>query len=184
MKLNFKLIGPNIHLKTLNPDDLGSAYFRWFSDEAIMRFLEVRYNPPKSLFELASFVASVNESEDSVLAGIFLNSTLAHIGNIKIGSINKIHASADIGYLLGDRSAWGKGYATQAIKLIVDYAFSDLALLKITAGCIQGNEGSKKALIKSGFLQEGLLLQQLVVDDQRRDVYQMGILNPVLNLVS
>lgn len=122
----------------------------------------------------------VNESQDSLMAGIFLNSNLHHIGNIKIGSINKNHATADIGYLLGERSAWGKGYASQAIKLMTLYAFSDLSLIKLTAGCCQGNEGSRKALLNAGFFQEGLLSSQLVVDGRRRDVYQMGILNPTL----
>lgn len=112
------------------------------------------------------------------MAGIFLNDSKAHIGNIKIGSIDKNHSTADVGYLIGERSAWGKGYASQAIQLMVGYAFSDLNLIKLTAGCSQGNEGSRKALINAGFSQEGFLASQLMVDGQRRGVYQMGILNP------
>lgn len=183
MKLNKKLIGSDIHLRMLNLEDVTRSYFEWFSDDEVMRFLEVRFNPPKCVSDLKKFVSTVNDSQDSMMAGIFLNSSLHHIGNIKIGSINKNHATADIGYLIGERSAWGKGYASQAIKLMVFYAFSDLNLIKLTAGCSQGNEGSRKALLKAGFFQEGLLSSQLIVDGRRRDVYQMGILNPALREV-
>jgi RimJ/RimL family protein N-acetyltransferase len=178
MKLNRTLNGVNIHLRGLNPEDNFCSYFEWFSDQDVMRFLEVRFNPPSSILDLANFVTSMNESQNSIMAGIFLNDSKAHIGNIKIGSIDKNHSTADVGYLIGERSAWGKGYASQAIQLMVGYAFSDLNLIKLTAGCSQGNEGSRKALINAGFSQEGFLASQLMVDGQRRGVYQMGILNP------
>lgn len=178
MNLNRVLNGVDIHLKTLNPEDPLQSYFEWFLDQDVIRFLEVRFNPPSSILDLANFVVSMNESQNSIMAGIFLNDSKAHIGNIKIGSIDKNHLTADVGYLIGERSAWGKGYASQAIRLMVGYAFSDLNLIKLTAGCSQGNEGSRKALVNAGFFQEGFLASQLMVDGQRRGVYQMGIVNP------
>jgi ribosomal-protein-alanine N-acetyltransferase len=178
MKLSRVLNSVDIHLKSLSLEDSFQSYFEWFSDQDVMRFLEVRFNPPASIFELENFVTSINESEHSIMAGIFLNNTNDHIGNVKIGSIDKNHSTANIGYLIGERSAWGKGYASQAIRLVVGYAFSDLNLIKVTAGCSQGNEGSLKALLKAGFTQEGFLASQLIMDGQRRGVYQMGIINP------
>lgn len=178
MKLDRILNGATIHLRGLSPENDFHSYFEWFSDQDVMRFLEARLNPPSSIGELVNFVTSVNDSQNSIMAGIFLNSNQAHIGNIKIGSINKNHATAHVGYLIGERTAWGKGFASQAIQLMVGYAFSDLNLIKLTAGCSQGNEGSRKALINAGFTQEGFFASQLTVDDQRRGVYQMGILNP------
>jgi RimJ/RimL family protein N-acetyltransferase len=167
----------------LNPEDNLHSYLQWFSDKEVMRFLEVRFNPPLSRGELVDFVASVNNSKNSIIAGIFLNSNQAYIGNIKIGSIDKNHSTADIGYLIGERSAWGRGYASEAIQLAVAYAFSDLNLIKLNAGCSQGNEGSRKALINAGFSQEGFLASQLIVDGQRRGVYQMGILKKLIQAV-
>lgn len=178
MKLSRILEGSCIHLKTLELEDVKHSYLEWFSNKDVMRFLEVRFCPPKSLLDLVKFVSSINNDDNSIMAGIFLNNNKSHIGNIKIGPINKNHATADIGYLIGDRSAWGKGYASQAIQLMVEYAFSDLGLSKLTAGCSQGNEGSRKALLKAGFSQEGFLSSQLIVDGDRRDLYLMGILNP------
>ena len=50
----------------------------------------------------------------------------------------------EIGYCF-KRSAWGKGYATEAIELVTDYAFKKLNLHKLTAGCYQLNEAAIKA---------------------------------------
>lgn len=183
MILDRILNGATIHLRGLNLEDDFHSYLEWFSDQDVMRFLEARFNPPSSIDELVDFVASVNNSQNSIMAGIFLNANQTHIGNIKIGSIDKNHATADIGYLIGERTAWGKGCASQAIQLMVGYAFSDLSLIKLTAGCSQGNEGSRKALINAGFTQEGFLESQLMVDGLRRGIYQMGILNPSVQAV-
>jgi [ribosomal protein S5]-alanine N-acetyltransferase len=87
---------------------------------------------------------------------IILNDEDRHIGNIKIGPINQIHRFADIGLLIGERDCWGKGYATEALRLVTNYAFKTLNLHKLTAGCYDGNKGSEKAFIKAGFVVEGI----------------------------
>ncbi len=58
--------------------------------------------------------------------GIFVIETREHIGNIKIGNIDQIHRFADVGLLIGEASARGKGYGTEAILLACRYAFGNL----------------------------------------------------------
>ena len=57
--------------------------------------------------------------------------------------------------LVGDKNQWGKGYATEAIKSITNFAFDKLGLHKLTAGCYADNIGSIKSFKKVGFFNEG-----------------------------
>ncbi|HEY1157453.1 MAG TPA: GNAT family protein, partial [Arthrobacter sp.] len=93
----------------------------------------------------------------NLFAGIFLREGDRHIGNIKLGPINVHHRRADIGLLVGDRACWGKGYASEAIAILSDFAFGRLGLHRLTAGMYAENEGSARAFEKAGYAREGLL---------------------------
>ena len=143
-----------IRLRCLRGEDVGDKYLGWMHDPDVNQYLEIRHNLPTELSALTRFVVSVNESSDSILFGIFLGDG-PHIGNIKLGPINRINKRAEIGLLLGDRLCWGKGYATRAIRLVSDFAFRDLGLLRLTAGMHEPNQGSFRAFLKAGYIHEG-----------------------------
>ena len=62
----------------------------------------------------------------------------------------------EVGYFLKP-SAWGKGYATEACKRIVQMAFEDSPLTEIVATFDTGNAASQKVLEKSGFVDRGTM---------------------------
>lgn len=62
--------------------------------------------------------------------------------------------SAELGYWLGV-PYWGSGYATEAVRRVLDYALEADAFERITAGCFVGNEGSGRVLEKLGFVETG-----------------------------
>jgi len=68
-----------------------------------MNYLEIRYRPPTSLKQLKAYVAKHNRSGNNYLFGIFKKAISQHIGNIKLGPINKTHTVAEIGFLIGER---------------------------------------------------------------------------------
>ena len=70
---------------------------------------------------------------------------------MKIGPINKYHNTADISYFIGDKKEWGKGYATEAVKLSLEYAFDYLKIYKCLAGVYKSNIGSSKVLLRTRF---------------------------------
>ena len=55
-----------------------------------------------------------------------------------------MHRFADIGIIIGDDAYWGRGFASEAIKLVISYAFDRLKLHKLTAGCYATNAGATK----------------------------------------
>ena len=117
----------------------------------------------------------MKESSSNILFGIFSKRNDKHIGNIKLGSINSFHSRADLGLIIGDKSFWGKGIAFESICLVRDYAFTQLVLQKLYAGCYESNVGSKKAFLKAGFKVEGFLESHVIVDGRREGCFQLGL---------
>jgi ribosomal-protein-alanine N-acetyltransferase len=178
MHIETALENDDLLLRSLSPEDATPAYFNWLWDPEINAFLEVRFNLPRDLGDLRSFVREISESPHSLLFGIFKRDTLKHIGNIKLGPINQHHQVADLGFLVGDRSEWGKGYASSAIMLVTEYAFMHLGLAKVTASCYAQNEGSRRSLLKAGFREDGRQPLQWNVNGTRQDGLLFSKIHP------
>jgi len=178
MELVTTLTCDRLFLRSLLPADASELYLSWLSNPEVNQYLEVRFSPPVTVGQLVRFISESIASHDVILAGIFLMSSGCHIGNIKLGPIDWRHLTADIGFIIGDSREWGKGYASSAIGLISDYAFRQLGIAKLTAGCYAENEGSRRALINAGFVEEGRRISQCLVGDKRQDGILLGKINP------
>ena len=144
-------------LQPLDPATITDRYVHWLNDPRVNSHLEVRLLT-QTLDRVRAFVCAQNESSDSLLLGIFLGATGGeHIGNIKLGPIIEAHRRGDVGLLIGATAHWGKGYATEAIATLTDYAHRTLGLTKVTAGIYASNVGSQRAFLKAGFIQEARL---------------------------
>jgi len=71
-----------------------------------------------------------------------------------IGADNITQASAEIGYWLG-KSFWGQGFATEALRAMLAFAFDTLRLRTVTAGHFIDNDASARVLLKAGFSYTG-----------------------------
>jgi RimJ/RimL family protein N-acetyltransferase len=177
MIINTPIFTERLLLRTLNFGDIGNRYLDWMSDPEVLRFLETRFISPIKMKDLVSFINRANVSDNEILVGIFIKDSGLHIGNIKIGPICKNHNRADLGFLVGERSFWGMGYASEAIRAFTKFALSECRLAKITAACYLGNQRSAGALIKAGFIQEGILFNHVSDGQKRDDVLVFGLNN-------
>jgi RimJ/RimL family protein N-acetyltransferase len=150
MKLKWPLSHGAVVLNTLDESASTPAYLKWMQDPEIGRFLESRFSE-HSLGSLAEFIRLSNEAPNVVLAGIFNDGR--HVGNIKI-RVDAHHKRGEMGIMIGDRDAWGRGLGRAAIGLLADYAFSELGVVKLTAGCYADNIGSIRVFEAAGFRRE------------------------------
>ena len=146
----------DLYLREVRLEDVNEKYYTWMNDPEVTQFLEIRFFP-QSMENIETYVRKTSEKEDEIFFAICLKNDTKHIGNIKLGPINWIHRRAEVSLVIGDKSCWGKGYATKAISLISKYAFNKLNLHKLTAGYYKENIGSIKAFLKVGFKEEGVL---------------------------
>lgn len=79
------------------------------------------------------------------------------IGTIGLHRIDWVNRSATTGTMIGDPSYWGKGYATEAKMLLLDYAFNTLNLRKIYSEVLGANEASLAYAAKCGYVEEGCI---------------------------
>lgn len=84
-------------------------------------------------------------------------------------------SSAEIWYKL-DVSYWGNGYATGVVALLLEYAFDQLQLHRVEAGCAVENLGSVRVLEKSGFQREGRKRQVLPIRGAWVDNFMYAVL--------
>lgn len=136
-------------LKNLTLEDAEGNYYQWLRDPNVNQFLEIRHHLP-NLKDLQTFIDKMNHSDNNLLLGIYLTDG-SHIGNIKLGPIHLIYERATMGLLIGDKTQWGKGYATEAINLLTEYAFNHLTLSSVWAGCYSTNIASYKAFLKASY---------------------------------
>jgi [ribosomal protein S5]-alanine N-acetyltransferase len=173
----FRLESEQLLLRPVTIDDVGPAYLGWMNDPEVNQYLESRY-VEQTLDSLADFVRSVLADERNVFAAIVRKSDGVHVGNIKLGPIDQRHRTGDIGLVIGERSAWGHGYATEAIAAITAFAFEELGLQKVTASAYGANMGSVRAFEKAGFEREGVRRSQFQSGDRREDGVLLGRVRP------
>jgi RimJ/RimL family protein N-acetyltransferase len=162
-----------IRLFPLTPESVTDAYVGWLADPEINRFLESRFSE-QDRASVEAFVSGVNASPKDVVFGIHDVELGRHVGNIKLGPIDHNHGAGEIGIMIGDRAAWGRGVGTAAIAILVSIAREELGLRKLTAGCYVSNVGSRKAFEKAGFSVEGVRLAQCLIDGEPEDVILLG----------
>jgi ribosomal-protein-alanine N-acetyltransferase len=167
MILDKTLQTPRLKLRMMSAADATEVYLGWMRDPVVNQFLESRFSVPTSAQDLVGFIEYVNACPDSLLLGIFLREDGRHIGNIKIGPVVTRHARAELGYLIGDRNAWNKGYGSEAIREVARYCIEELGIAKITAGIYETNIGSAKALLKAGFKLDATISSHVICGGRR-----------------
>ena len=110
--------------------------------------------------------------------GIFLKKNQKLLGTISLFQIIRGPLqSALIGYYL-DQKNNGNGYTTEAVNLVIDYAFRTLSLHRIEAGVMPHNIGSIRVLEKAGFHKEGIAKQNIKINDRWENHQVLAIINP------
>jgi RimJ/RimL family protein N-acetyltransferase len=166
-----------LRLRPLLPADVTETYCRWMNDSEVTRHLECRFQT-HTLQSLREYVSRFQADPRNLLLAIMLRQDERHIGNIKLGPINAIHRFADMGLLIGEKDCWDQGYATEAIRLLRGYAFEELGLHRLQAGCYDTNPGSARAFQKAGFVKEGHRRGQFHCDSGYVGQVLLGCINP------
>lgn len=168
------MICKKINLKRISKKDITPDYINWMNDYEVVKFTEQKYFKHTKK-NIENFLEKVNKDKYSLIYGIFFNDLL--LGTVKIGNINKIHKTADISYIIGNKKFWNKGIGSIVVRKICLIAFKQLKLKKLVAGTYSIAVGSQKILKKNGFKREGILKSQFVLNKKRIDHYIYGLKN-------
>ncbi|GAB3550418.1 GNAT family protein [Noviherbaspirillum agri] len=96
------------------------------------------------------------------------------LGSMSLMSISRAHQRAEIGYWIGC-AAWGQGYATEAARRLVAFAF-ELGLQRVYGRCFKDNPASARVMEKAGMQLEGCLRAHHLRQGRLEDVLLYGLL--------
>ena len=124
---------------------------------------------------VVQFVEENLNATDSILWGIWTLEPDRLVGSVRLHNMDDETNSCDIGVCVFDRSVWGKGVASRAIREVCNWGYEYLDLQTVVAGIEAENLGSWKAFTKAGFVSpEG-------IEDQ---IGANKILNPSVHVVA
>ena len=132
----------------------GKAIARLVNDRRIAENT-ARIPHPYGVVDAEQFLAAVNRQDGEATFAIVLKSEI-----IGMCGIEPREAAAELGYWLGV-PYWNRGYATEAVRAVIDHAFGDLEHDALQAGARVSNPASRRVLEKCGFQWTGVGLYRI-----------------------
>jgi RimJ/RimL family protein N-acetyltransferase len=133
--------------------------------EHVELFVGWQDTSPRTHFQLAIVL-----KQDETLIG---DCGLRRRPQVEYGGASDVEA--DIGYELDPRF-WGQGYATEAVKALLQYGFDALKLHRVWAFCLAENEPSWRLMERIGMRREGVLRQNVRLRRRWVDTFVYGVL--------
>lgn len=176
--------GKLARLSQENPQIMAEAFTRWNQDSEYYRLLDSETAwlwsankikewfeketdtgmPTKIFFSIRTVSASSVQGEDKL------------IGFIAFEDIAWSNRDAYVAIGIGERDFWGKGYGTDAMRLMLRYGFDELNLHRISLTVYEYNPRGIRCYEKCGFKHEGRIREFILRDGRRWDMLHMGIL--------
>lgn len=151
-------------------------YLGWLNDPEVYKWLETRGS--QNMEMLKDYIQQQVENNTYMWA-ISMKTSKKHIGNIKVDPINSIHSLGEFGILMGDKSEWGKGFASEASKVVMNYFFKkNEPLRKMTLGVVEENKAALKLYQNLGFQMEGKYVNHVCYDGIYYNILRMAKFNP------
>lgn len=179
MKIKRPIIieGEKVALGVIVEEDIEKFWF-WVNDKEVMQYLS------DNLFYGVHTLATERQWLDSILEGkknvltfaILLLPEYELAGVISLSKLDWKNRNAELAIFIGEKELWSKGVGSEALILLLDYAFNVLGLNKVYLRVFEYNERAIKSYLKVGFKVVGRLRQQRLRGGKYWDEIIMDIL--------
>ncbi|MCM3711765.1 GNAT family N-acetyltransferase [Sporosarcina luteola] len=151
-------------------------YHSWRNDLAVMNTTSTSLDL-YSLDETRHFVENIILNSTSSKSYIIEESE----GNTAIGvtsliNIDSKNRNAECIIDIGEKEFWGKGYGTEALKMLLEYSFLELNLHRVSLRVFSLNKRAIHIYNKLGFIKEGVVRESLYRNGKWHDIIIMGVL--------
>jgi RimJ/RimL family protein N-acetyltransferase len=172
------LCGDFVHLTAEEPAVLAEACARWNTDSEFQRLLDANVAYQISAKKISEWIQQDQEKNPPpyYLFGIRILEDEHLIGWLDLEGTLFPHGEAFVGIGMGVRESWGKGYGTDAMRVILRFAFQELNLRRVSLDTFEYNPRAIRSYEKAGFVLEGRARGYLNREGKRWDLIFMGIL--------
>ncbi|MHC1739613.1 MAG: GNAT family N-acetyltransferase [Anaerolineaceae bacterium] len=168
------LEGKLVRLCAVNKDVDAELYSQWDRDSDYVRLADIG---PSYLYPITQIQHWMETTEEGCCN--FMIETIVdnkRIGSLGLDDINWMSRCAWVGIGIGDPDYRGKGYGTEAMNLLLCYAFNELNLHRVQLSVFEINQRGIRSYEKCGFKYEGTEHEFNCKEGKRWDVVNMGIL--------
>ena len=169
--------GDHVRLRKIERADLALMH-KWLNDADVVMW--ARFSPDhmvtRDALEKEYEKEIAGESHERATFVIEEISTAKPIGWCVMRTWDRKHVSTNVGIGLGERAYWGKGYGTEAVRLLLTIAFDQQRWHRAELWTLADNARAVGAARKCGFRVEGRERESAYFDGKHRDVYLMAIL--------
>ncbi|CAM3160948.1 GNAT family N-acetyltransferase [Lactiplantibacillus plajomi] len=166
-------VGPNVNLAVPQPEDFDEIS-DWYVDADFVRKLDTAPARPLSGEDLERTYRNLDRSTEYYFH-VHANEDDRLLGFVTLYNVEWTNQVAQLALAIGDPEERGRGFGTEALALILNYAFNELNLFKVCLDVIATNQSAIAVYQNSGFEFEGTNKLAVKRDGQRYDLYHMGL---------
>lgn len=170
------IYGNGIRLRAIEHEDL-PRFVSWLNDPEVIAGLILYL--PMSLGDEENWYQSMVQRppvEHPLVIEIKDGDEWMMIGNIGLHNIDWRCRSVEVGIVIGEKSMWGRGYGTKAMRLMLRHAFNTLNMNRVYLRVYETNPRAIRSYEKVGFIHEGRERQGMYFDGRYCDVLLMSVL--------
>ncbi len=167
------LTGERVYLRPLEKEDFNQLYV-WSNDPEIRGLTGEVF--PTSQDSIEEFQARLRKDNSRVWFGVVVKENDRLIGEAGLLRMFPAWRTTDLSLIIGDRTAWRKGYGSEAMELLLDYAFGYLNFHRVAIGVVGTNQRALRFYEKMGFRQEGVQRDGYFYNHTYQDFVMMSIL--------
>ncbi|MEH6373073.1 GNAT family protein [Streptomyces sp. KLMMK] len=168
------LTGDLVRLRAFEPSD-AELIWRWNNDPEVGRWMFGGY--PESAARIAErFEKLPRNSYASTFLGIEPLDAPRLIGSVRLRDAAPETGAAELDLRIGDKDYWGRGYATDTMRVICRYGFDEMRLHRIALTVVADNVSARRVYEKVGFVEEGRQRECFRRDGKWHDMIVMGLL--------
>lgn len=170
-----QLCGEHIRLRPMEEKDT-SDIVRWRNTDFVRKnFIYQKPFTPEGHHQWVETMVRTGKVKQFMICPFAMDGKA--VGSVYFRDIDPVHQKAEYGIFIGEREALGKGYGTEAARLMVAYGFEVLKLHKIMLRVLADNIGARRSYEKAGFRQEAYLRDEVCLEGIFHDVILMAVLS-------
>ena len=166
--------GNTVSLRPLKKADVRSIA-RWHDDREIMTMISLTRTGSEEYW--SEWLERKLQSPSAIYFGIVSKNDDRLIGYIHLEELYPTQKLCrDVGILIGEKDMWSKGYGTEAMELLLRFAFEELGLHRLELMTFTFNRRGIRVWEKVGFKREGLMRRARLANGEWQDLYFYALL--------
>lgn len=166
--------GKLVRLRAYTKEDIPQA-LKYLNSYEVAKNLSPGIPYPFTLEDEEKWYASNSALNDTYNFAIETLEDNLYLGGCGINQVDFKNSHVMIGIFIGDPAYWGKGYGTEALKLLTKFVFEEMNIHKIKLGVYSFNERAIKCYKKVGFIEEGILKKEIFKEGKYYDEHLMAL---------